>query len=697
MSEDAGGGTAPPSKRARAGGSPPGGRKEGAPVQGAARGAAGGSPAEGSPGASVGEGGDQPLAGEDSDKPRGPLPRTSKFKGVTKHRRSGRWEAHVWVREEGKQAYLGGYSTEEEAAEAHDVAALKCHGLRAKTNFHLSRYAPLLDCLDQVPMSELVMAIRRQSQGFTRGSSAFRGVTQHKTGRWEVRIGLKGSKHVYLGLHTSEVDAAKVYDRALVLLTGQAAATNFPSMQYTAELAEFEERERLGLKPPGMVDEGEPNERAFEAWLRDAAIIKAPEPSAAPPPPPPKPSGPVQLGRDGGERRASAVAASTVWRRDAAEEATENFQRPGREAPKPRTKRRGQLAADARESQAGRPTARVRRGRPKGGGRGKAQRLAADRDRDREADTDMAEILATLAGMPASGFASADPDTDMDPDVDPSTSDGRGGAGVARAWEPPGAPEMVFWLGLVSAVGQLTHSMLGVPKRPHLPPASPDVHSQYWVPKYPELQFPAGDKVEVVVALHNLGSTDLNVTNMQGSLNSVQNFAMYFQNFTEQRQGPYQAGLPLKAGEALSLSYWLMPDPSLPPREFQVAVTAFYQTPDAATQFSTTFFNQTIDIVETKKLVDVELISLYATILALMAGVGYVVYSNVAGMAVVKNATKGKQKKKADPAPKVDTDGSEWLKGTNVNFGDAKAKQRPKTRVVAEPATALVPDAAKAT
>lgn len=31
------------------------------------------------------------------------------------------------------------YSTEEEAAEAHDVAALKCHGLKAKTNFHISR------------------------------------------------------------------------------------------------------------------------------------------------------------------------------------------------------------------------------------------------------------------------------------------------------------------------------------------------------------------------------------------------------------------------------------------------------------------------------------------------------------------------------------------------------------------------------
>ena len=52
-------------------------------------------------------------------------------------------------------------------------------------------------------------------------------------------------------------------------------------------------RERLGLKPPGMMEEGEPNERAFEAWLRDAAIIKVPEP-AAPPPPPPKPAGPVR-------------------------------------------------------------------------------------------------------------------------------------------------------------------------------------------------------------------------------------------------------------------------------------------------------------------------------------------------------------------------------------------------------------------
>jgi len=67
----------------------------------------------------------------------------------------------------------------------------------------------------------------------------------------------------------------------------------------------------------------------------------------------------VTLGRDGGERRASALAASTAWRRDAD---APDFQRPGREAPKPRgTKRRAApQAAAAREA-----TARARRPPPR--------------------------------------------------------------------------------------------------------------------------------------------------------------------------------------------------------------------------------------------------------------------------------------------------------------------------------------------
>lgn len=55
-----------------------------------------------------------------------------------------------------------------------------------------------------------------------------------------MRIGLRGSKHVYLGLHSSEVEAARVYDRALVLLTGASAATNFPTANYAKEMEAYQ-------------------------------------------------------------------------------------------------------------------------------------------------------------------------------------------------------------------------------------------------------------------------------------------------------------------------------------------------------------------------------------------------------------------------------------------------------------------------
>ena len=51
-----------------------------------------------------------------------------------------RWEAHIWVKEMGRQVYLGGYAHEEHAAEAYDVAAIKCKGSRVKTNFDPNGY-----------------------------------------------------------------------------------------------------------------------------------------------------------------------------------------------------------------------------------------------------------------------------------------------------------------------------------------------------------------------------------------------------------------------------------------------------------------------------------------------------------------------------------------------------------------------------
>ena len=48
------------------------------------------------------------------------------------------------MKELGRQVYLGGYEHEEHAAEAYDVAALKCKGFKVKTNFDIDRQGSIV-------------------------------------------------------------------------------------------------------------------------------------------------------------------------------------------------------------------------------------------------------------------------------------------------------------------------------------------------------------------------------------------------------------------------------------------------------------------------------------------------------------------------------------------------------------------------
>ncbi|KAH9620110.1 hypothetical protein KSS87_009892, partial [Heliosperma pusillum] len=109
-----------------------------------------------------------------------------------------------------------GYDKEEKAARAYDLAALKYWGPTTHINFpgqrtakngyywcigEISDYEKELVEMNNMSRQEFVAHLRRQSSGFSRGASIYRGVTRHhQHGRWQARIGrVAGNKDLYLG------------------------------------------------------------------------------------------------------------------------------------------------------------------------------------------------------------------------------------------------------------------------------------------------------------------------------------------------------------------------------------------------------------------------------------------------------------------------------------------------------------------
>ncbi|GAX75809.1 hypothetical protein CEUSTIGMA_g3252.t1 [Chlamydomonas eustigma] len=199
-----------------------------------------------------------------------------------------------------------------------------------------------------------------------------------------------------------------------------------------------------------------------------------------------------------------------------------------------------------------------------------------------------------------------------------------------------------------------------------LPPPG-DIITGYFFPDHSVKHFAAGKPVSVVLGIHNDASELYNITAIMGSLNTPTDFSIFIQNFTQQIY--HQVVL---SGQEISIDYTFMPDPRLEPRDFVVALTVFYQ--DKTGQFySNTFFNQTVEIIDDKKLVDWDLISMFVILAGLAAGAVYLIYMSV----VPHLASMGIMNKKTKKMKKVETskadDAEEWIKGSNY---EAHKKKR---------------------
>ncbi|KAK8952863.1 AP2-like ethylene-responsive transcription factor [Platanthera guangdongensis] len=171
-----------------------------------------------------------------------PSKRSSIYRGVTRHRWTGRFEAHLWDKncwnesqnKKGRQVYLGAYDDEEAAARAYDLAALKYWGQETILNFSLLNYQEELKEMAGLTKEEYIGSLRRKSSGFSRGVSKYRGVARHHhNGRWEARIGrVFGNKYLYLGTYATQEEAATAYDMAAIEYRGLNAVTNFDLSRY---------------------------------------------------------------------------------------------------------------------------------------------------------------------------------------------------------------------------------------------------------------------------------------------------------------------------------------------------------------------------------------------------------------------------------------------------------------------------------
>ncbi|KAG2241452.1 hypothetical protein Bca4012_035000 [Brassica carinata] len=128
--------------------------------------------------------------------------RSSIYRGVTRHRWTGRYEAHLWDKttwnqNQNKKGKQGAYDDEEAAARAYDLAALKYWGPGTLINFPVTDYSRDLEEMQNLSREEYLASLRRKSSGFSRGIAKYRGLQS----RWDASASRMPGPEYFSNMH----------------------------------------------------------------------------------------------------------------------------------------------------------------------------------------------------------------------------------------------------------------------------------------------------------------------------------------------------------------------------------------------------------------------------------------------------------------------------------------------------------------
>lgn len=142
---------------------------------------------------------------------------SSTFRGVYKRKFDMKWRAEITAGR--RKRCLGSFSSEREAAEAYDKAALTLRGPAAFTNFPADHYASVSTRNEPV----------KGRSGMALKDRRFMGVTWCPSQQqYEARIWTRsGEEHQLVGMFDTPEAAAHAYDQAALKMHGPEAYTNF--------------------------------------------------------------------------------------------------------------------------------------------------------------------------------------------------------------------------------------------------------------------------------------------------------------------------------------------------------------------------------------------------------------------------------------------------------------------------------------